>query len=283
MRSRPLSDEHRAVATRRLELLAHELEATRVRERPPPGPDEHTRIAAPAPAPAPVPAPVPAPGRHAARRAVPLVPDTLRGRVALGPTQFTVVAVLVAAGLAVTAWWVLRGDPEPAPAVPTVLATPAAATPEQLAVPSDSPIDAGSVTVDVAGKVRQPGIVVLAAGARVVDALEAAGGARRGVDLASLNLARVLVDGEQIVVGEPAAAAPPVPSGTVPGAPAPLVDLNLADQAELETLPGVGPVTAAAIIAWRDEHGGFTAVPELLEVDGIGEKTLADLTPLVTV
>ncbi len=277
MRSRSLSDEHRAVAARRLEMLAHELEATRVRERPPPEPlDGHTRVIDPAA--------VPMPGRHAARREVPLLPDTLRGRVALGPTQLTVVAVLVAVGLAVTAWWVLRGDPEPAPAVPTVLATPAAASTPSLAVPSASPTDAGSVTVDVAGKVRRPGIVVLDAGARVVDALEAAGGARRGVDLASLNLARVLVDGEQIVVGEPAGAAPPVPSGTAPpGAPAPLVDLNLADQAELETLPGVGPVTATSIIAWRVEHGGFTAVAELLEVDGIGEKTLADLTPLVTV
>ena len=284
MRSRTLSDEHRAVATRRLELLAHELEATRVRDRPdrPPPRDAHTRVADAAPDP--TPAPVPVPGRHAARRGGGLLPATLRGRLGLGPAQLTVVAVLVAAGLAVTAWWVLRADPEPAPAVPSVLAAPAAATSAPgLAVPSPS-VATGSVTVDVAGKVRKPGIVVLDAGARVVDAVEAAGGARRGVDLSSLNLARLLVDGEQIVVGEPAAAAPPADPGLPPsGAPAALVDLNLADQAELETLPGVGPVTATAIIAWRDEHGGFTAVAELLEVDGIGEKTLADLTPLVTV
>ena len=74
---------------------------------------------------------------------------------------------------------------------------------------------------------------------------------------------------------------PPATSGA--GAPVALVDLNRATQAELETLPEVGPVTATAIIAWRDEHGGFTAVTELLEVDGIGDATLATLTPLVTV
>jgi competence protein ComEA len=145
------------------------------------------------------------------------------------------------------------------------------------------------VTVDVAGRVRRPGIVVLDAGARVVDALERAGGARPSVDLATLNLARPLVDGEQILVGVPgAAAAPPTGSGgVVPPAggtaPTALVDLNLADQALLETLPDVGPVTAQAIIAWREQHGGFTAVAELLEVDGIGDATLATLTPLVTV
>jgi competence protein ComEA len=102
------------------------------------------------------------------------------------------------------------------------------------------------------------------------------------VDLASLNLARPVVDGEQILVG--VAPAPGV-AGTL-GSSAPtgetLVNLNSADQPTLETLPGVGPVTAEAILAWRTEHGGFTSVDELLEVDGIGEATLADLAPLVT-
>ena len=99
-----------------------------------------------------------------------------------------------------------------------------------------------------------------------------------------LNLARVLVDGEQIVVGLPAAAtAPPTApvGGSTPGAP--LVDLNTATTVELEGLPEVGPVTAEAIVAWRDQHGGFTAVAELLEVDGIGDATLATIAPFVTV
>jgi competence protein ComEA len=144
------------------------------------------------------------------------------------------------------------------------------------------------VTVDVTGEVRHPGIVVLDAGARVVDALDAAGGARPGVDLSGLNLARLLVDGEQVVVGVPpppgvaaGAAAGATPSPGAPGAP--LVNLNTASQSELEALPEVGPVTAQAILAWRDEHGGFTAVDELLEVDGIGDATLGQVAPYVTV
>ncbi len=207
--------------------------------------------------------------------------------------------MLVAVGLAITCWWVVRSDPEPAIPVAVeqvdgAVGSPLVVTPESEAPavePGATPLTgaAAPVTVDVTGKVRRPGIVVLEAGARVVDALEQAGGARPSVDLTSLNLARLLVDGEQIRVGlasDGAAGGAPLPSApTTGGAPAPtaLVDLNLADQALLETLPQVGPVTASAIIAWRTEHGAFTAVTELLEVDGIGEVTLAQVTPLVTV
>lgn len=271
---------------------------------PPPAP---TAPPAPPAAPGPVPGMVPVPGRHAARRARPrpelvgaahdLVPATLRGRALLSSAHLGVVALLVAAGLAVTSWWVVRSDPEPSgPRLETVaeVETPLV----DLVPPEPAPAAAGvvgaagaeetgtEVTVDVAGKVRRPGIAVLPAGSRVVDALEAAGGARSGVDLTGLNLARLLVDGEQVLVGvpgavaAPAAGVPPAPPGS-PGAA--LVDLNTADQALLETLPQVGPVTAGAILAWRTEHGAFTAVEELLEVDGIGEATLAQLAPLVTV
>ena len=120
----------------------------------------------------------------------------------------------------------------------------------------------------------------------MVDALEAAGGARPGVDLTGLNLARVLVDGEQVVVGGPApsgAAAAASPPAGLPSGPAALVNLNTATESELDTLPEVGPVTAASILQWRDQHGGFTSVDELLEVDGIGEVTLGKLAPYVTV
>lgn len=216
-----------------------------------------------------------------------MVPETIRGRFALGPAQLSLVAVLVAVGLAVTCWWVVRGDPRTvaSPVTPDPvagLATPvASAAPEP--APSVSASAGGSVTVDVAGKVRRPGIVVLGLGARVVDALEAAGGARRGVDLSSVNLARVLVDGEQLLVGLPSVGG--VAGAAVPtaGSGGPLVNLNTATQTELETLPDVGPVTAEAILAWRSEHGGFTAVEELLEVDGIGDATLATIAPHVTV
>ena len=102
---------------------------------------------------------------------------------------------------------------------------------------------------------------------------------------AALNLARVLVDGEQIVVGGQAGA--PVAGAVAPSPGAdpsagPLVSLNTADQTALESLPGVGPVTATAILQWRSEHGPFTAVEELLEVSGIGEATLAEIEPHVT-
>lgn len=287
MRTRRPTPEHQEAVSRRLALLSAELAGQVVR------PDEP--VDAPPAPPAPLEAPalleapvVPEPGRHASRR--PVVPATLRGRVALGPGQLAVVAVLVALGMAVTAWWVVRSGADevgaPMLAQPAgALATPAV-DPVSATSPGASPSAAGGkVTVDVAGKVRRPGIAVLPAGSRVVDALEAAGGARPGVDLSSLNLARLLVDGEQVLVGVPAPVG--VLGGGVP-APAdasvgPLVNLNTATASELETLPDVGPVTAEAILAWRSEHGGFTAVDELLEVDGIGDATLATIAPHVTV
>ncbi len=257
---------------------------------------DHTRVVPPLAAedrggsgapPAPSgPTPFPRPGRHAARRRLrgplPRLPVIL-------PTHVAVVAIVAAVAIALTAWWVVRdrsGPTEPVPAgeAQPLVAGVSGATTEAAAASGGGA--SGTVTVDVTGKVKRPGIVVLDAGARVVDAVDAAGGARPGVDLASLNLARLLVDGEQIVVGAPAAATiapPPGGAPAVPGAPTAPVNLNLATPAELETLPDVGPVTAAAIVAWRDEHGGFSSVDELLEVDGIGDVTLEKLAPYVTV
>ncbi len=288
---------------RRLAQLSAELEATRAEPVAPAAGGEwwsdHTRVTPVArdlrvvPAPAPLDPPeVPVPGRHAAPRrtgrlAELVVPGTLRGRVALGPGPLAVVALVVALGMAVTAWVVVRGDPKPPTAA---VAAPAngeqlVALPGSTASAAAPAAAAGSVTIDVAGKVRRPGIAVLDAGSRVVDALKAAGGARHGVDLSSLNLARVLVDGEQIVVGgqAPAANAPPVaPGGSAP-VPGQLVNLNVASAVELEALPEVGPVTAAAIVSWRDTNGAFSSVDELLEIDGIGEATLAQIAPYATV
>ncbi|HYO38431.1 MAG TPA: helix-hairpin-helix domain-containing protein [Nocardioidaceae bacterium] len=143
---------------------------------------------------------------------------------------------------------------------------------------------AGSIVVDVTGKVRRPGIATLPVGSRVVDALEAAGGPRPGARLGALNLARVLVDGEQVVVGvpPPPGLAATAASAPTPAAPGPLVNLNTASQSELEELPGVGPVTALSILEFRARNGAFTSVDELLEVSGIGDATLAELAPFVT-
>ncbi|TNM41289.1 DNA-binding protein [Nocardioides albidus] len=244
---------------------------------------------------------LPEPGRHAARRrrgrpdprpALAPLADRLP---ALGVPQIAIVALAIAVGLAVTTWWVVRDRTEPLEPVSAEAASPLVATtagsgaedpdPSASGAPSEGAPAAASVTVDVAGKVRRPGIVVLAAGARVTDALQAAGGPRKGVDLTPLNLARVLVDGEQIVVGAPATGSAPSTgsAGGAGGGSGPLVNLNTAGLSELESLPEVGPVTAQSIIAWREAHGGFTSVDELLEVDGIGDKTLEQISPHVTV
>lgn len=249
-------------------------------------------------------------GRHARRPVSPAgrlggwvydrLPPTLQGRLRLTAGHLTVVALLVAAGFAVTAWWAVRADGEGTVLPASTWADPvegvagagsaepaALVTPVSSDAPSDSPRgEPGVVVVDVAGKVRRPGIATLPVGSRVVDAIKAAGGARPGVDLAQLNLARVLVDGEQIVVGVPPPGGVAAPAASMPGAQAagagPLVNINSATQSQLEELPGVGPVTAAAILEWRSENGAFTAVDELLEVSGIGDATLAKIAPFVT-
>src|SRR5690606_24242269 len=152
---------------------------------------------------------------------------------------------------------------------------------------------AETLVVHVAGEVLEPGVVTVPVGSRVVDAVRAAGGLTEEADESTLNLARLLVDGERVWVGLPGETPPvaPGPVGDAPSGgggggaagPAAPLDLNAATQADLEELPGVGPVTAGHILAWRDQHGRFSSVDELLEVSGIGERTLAQLEPLVTV
>lgn len=214
------------------------------------------------------------------------LPAPLVGRVSLGVGHVAVLAVVAALALAVTAYLVVRARPTVQP-VPQAHTTPAhglGASPAALgASASPSPTPSGSVVVDVAGKVRRPGVATLPAGSRVVDAIRHAGGARHGVDLSTLNLARVLADGEQILVGVAPAGGIAASASSQPGATgAATINLNAATLDQLDTLPGVGPVTAQKILDWRTAHGSFTAIDELLEVDGIGEKTLADMAPHLT-
>jgi len=264
--------------------------------------------------------PEPSP-RHAARplgydvrlldRVCDLLPLSARGRAGFTSHHVTVIALLVACVTAVGAWLALRSTPQTVtvPTIPagrpTITTDVGGAASPAVGWPAPTPVSgvvvtpqagptaatasvAATIVVDVAGKVRQPGIVELSTGARVVDAIDAAGGARPQVDLSGLNLARPLVDGEQILVGVPPVAWPAgqpssVASPSSVTSPAGLVNLNTASQEELESLPGVGPVTATAILTWRTEHGAFSSVDELLEISGIGDATLADLAPLVTV
>jgi competence protein ComEA len=197
-----------------------------------------------------------------------------RGVVAVG------LALLLVA--AATAWWVFLGRPR-ASAVPVITSArgPAASSTAAAAGPSSVP---ASVVVDVVGKVKRPGVYRLRSGARVQDAVQAAGGTTAGADLSSTNLARKLVDGEQISVGLATAQVSGTTgsSGDVTGSGG-LVDLNTATAEQLDTLPGVGPVLAQHILDWRTAHGRFDSADQLRDVSGIGPSKFADLRPLVTV
>jgi competence protein ComEA len=179
-------------------------------------------------------------------------------------------------------------------ATTTTATTPAPAT----ASPAGGDGGKGSarIAVHVAGAVARPGVIELSAGSRVIDAVEAVGGAPPDADLDRLNLAAKLVDGRRVFVPKVGQADP----GVVPGAagggetdgsggtdgagvPGGKLDLNTATQAQLEELPGIGPAYAQAIIAERQRRGGFTSVNELRSVRGIGDKRFAQLAPLVTV
>ncbi|MEU3077614.1 ComEA family DNA-binding protein [Streptomyces laurentii] len=189
------------------------------------------------------------------------------------PQQITAPAVVAAARP--------LPEPEPGPSTPP--------PPESAPTSLSGGASAGAVVVvDVGGKVRRPGVFTLPAGSRVTDALRAAGGSRPGTDLTGLNRARVLQDGEQVVVGLPAAAAGGAGAGGTPaGAASPPtgqavpLSLSTATAEQLDALPGVGPVLARHIVEHRAEHGGFRSVAELRDVSGIGERRFADLAPLV--
>lgn len=226
-------------------------------------------------------------------------------RVRADPGRAGAIGLAIVAALAVlvTVFTLLRDRPAPVmsaklPPVEKVSAArsssgPAAAPP----VSPDRP-----VVVSVVGLVHTPGLVTLAPGSRIADALQAAGGAVNGADTIGLNMARPVGDGEQIVVGlapvpgqptalgssvatatTPTSKAPPPGSGSVKPKPGQAVDLNTATAAELDALPGVGPVTAAAIVAWRQANGKFTSVDQLADVEGIGPARLEKLRALVRV
>lgn len=249
------------------------------------------------------------------------LPSTLaQGRYVVGRQAVIGVALIVALALAMLGgrYVLAREDAAPQPVsvessgtgVPTGAASgagsstgaPAKPSAGAGATPGAAAAPATQVTVHVVGEVSKPGVVTLPTGSRVDDALERAGGATSGADLSGVNLARVLVDGEQVAVpkpgASPAAAPGATPGGAAPGGATPggaamppaagaaggaPVNLNTADLATLETLPGVGPVLAQRILDWRTEHGQFAAVEELGEVSGIGDKIYAQLSPKVTV
>ncbi|MEU8545547.1 ComEA family DNA-binding protein [Streptomyces roseoverticillatus] len=225
------------------------------------------------------------------------LPLWLQLRCGIEPKTLAALAVVLAAACAFAAYHFLAGRPQtvrlPARETPAVVAP---SPPPVVASPSRT---GGAVVVDVAGKVRRPGVLRLPPGSRVADALAAAGGARPGADTTGLNRARVLMDGEQIVVGAPtggqggrgggpagpggAPAQAPPSAAAAGGGPAPSgpVSLNSATVEQLDALPGVGPVLARHILDYRTQHGGFRSVEELRKVNGIGSRRFTDLRPLV--
>jgi competence protein ComEA len=245
------------------------------------------------------------------------LPGWARPRFGIEPRALAALgAVLaVAAILAVQHFWVARpravSPPETVGAVREAVVTgsdgaradrpapsagppPSALVPTSLSSPSSpSASGPGGIVVDVAGTVRRPGVLRLPTGSRVEDALREAGGVRAGTDLTGLNQARLLVDGEQVLVGAPAgtATAGGAPAGptttstagssSVLGTPAAPLGLNAATLEQLDALPGVGPVLAQHILDFRAQNGGFRSVDDLREVDGIGDRRFADLEGLV--
>lgn len=215
--------------------------------------------------------------RTAPRRARPRWAVSWRAAAAAGT-----VVLLLAGAVALRA----STRPSGAPVVLPEPTAPAAATPGPAgpgappsgAAPGPTP---APVLVHVVGAVAAPGLVELDAGARVADALDAAGGTSADADLALVNLARVVVDGEQVVVPRVGEAPPPASTGSPPAAPGP-VDLNTADAAALDALPGIGPVLAQRIVEHRAD-APFTSVDDLAEVRGIGPALLDQLRDLVRV
>jgi competence protein ComEA len=195
-----------------------------------------------------------------------------------GALAVVLVGVVAAVVAAVGVW-------REAPRAEPMAALPALVTTTEPSAPTSSAAAAEDLVVAVAGKVRRPGLVRVPPGSRVADAVEAAGGVLPGVDLAGVNLARKVSDGEQVAVGVPPApdAGPAHAAGGEPGAgagTAPL-DLNAATVGQLDALPGVGPVTAQRIVDWRTRNGRFATVDQLREVEGIGERRLGQLRELV--
>ena len=205
--------------------------------------------------------------------------------------ELTGLVVVIVVTLAGTAFWYTRSLPRPVQiaAGSGVAQVPVPGSTEA-AAPSGSPQasvgpTAAPVIVDVAGWVRRPGVYEFAQGDRVIDAVDRAGGARRGADLSAVNLASLLTDGTQIVIPRAgdAGTAGGGASGGATGGGAPLVNINTATEQQLETLSGVGPVLANAIVQYRTQHGPFRTVQDLLDVSGIGPATLEELRPQVTV
>lgn len=216
----------------------------------------------------------------------PIAPETTRdklGRALAGVTPGRVASTLGALFLvSVGSWWLLRAPAPPVERSLPMAARPATATVAAAPPPSVVPAD---VVVQIAGAVVRPGVYHLPLGSRVGDLVTAAGGPIDGVDAAVLPLAAKVADGQRVYLpkpGEPVSAAAGVSVGGSSASAGP-VDLNSATVAQLDALPGIGPATAAAIVAYRDKNGPFKTIDGLLEIKGLGAAKVDALRELVRV
>jgi competence protein ComEA len=208
-----------------------------------------------------------------------IVPEGLRDRIegltARRRDVWIVAAFLVAAAIGGLALWSRGG---------VAAVAPPAVAPDAAPSEPDGPGASESLFVHVAGAVRRPGLYELPAGSRVADALDEARGALPRADLDLINLAEAVTDGAQVYVPRRGERDAP-PETTTPAGPegdTALVDINSADQTALETIPGIGPVKAAAILEYRESVGRFDSIEDLLDVSGIGPATLESMRPYVT-
>lgn len=268
------------VVRARLDALLAEL-------RPAADPAEPEPAVHPPPAPAPDPDAVPS----APRRALPArePPALVRRAWEFGRAHAAIIGVVGLVALLGAVWAISQARTVPvAVAAPTPVGASATAVPSPVPSPTPEPL-----RVHVLGAVASPGVVLLPPGARVEDAIRAAGGLTADALPGELNLAAPVADGAQVLIGDrkrPTSEVRGGPdgggaaaAGGAAGAAGERLDLNAATPAQLDALPGVGPVTAQAIVAWREQNDRFNRVEELLEIDGIGPKTFARLEPHVRV
>lgn len=221
-----------------------------------------------------------------------LMPERFR----LERRHIPAMVVIAVLALGLTLFSIMRAQSQTLPLAVTQAAPPASSQAPPSQAPSAPAASAARLEIHVTGAVRKPGVVLLEPGARVHDALDAAGGVRKGVKTGTLNLAQPLTDGQQVFVGSgkeesgvrsgaqgSGGTASSAAGGSGAGTGSGLINLNTASATELEQLPGVGPVMAGKIVDWRASHDRFSAVTELQEIDGVGPKTYARLAPLVTV
>ena len=216
----------------------------------------------------------------------PIAPDSTRDKVARlfsGVTPGRVFSTLAAVLLvSIGSWWLLRAPAPPVErSLPMAARTGAGGSPVSAAPPPS--LVPAELVVQIAGAVARPGVYHLPLGSRVVDLVTLAGGAVPGVDAAVLPLAAKVTDGQRIYLpkpGEPASASNPVGSGSSAAGP---LDLNTATAVQLDALPGIGPTTAAAVVAYRDKHGAFRSLDDLRQIKGLSAAKIDAIRDLLRV